>query len=504
MEPMHPIRIVIAGGGSAGWMTAAAMSHFLGAGFSVTLIESEDIGTIGVGEATIPQIRLFNQALGIDEDDFIRATQATFKLGIEFAGWSRPGESYMHAFGNIGRDSGLLAFHHTWLRGRRDGVAQALSAYSLNNQAALAQRMQRGPARTSRMLPDMPYAFHFDASLYAAFLRRFAEARSVMRIEGRIESVERDGENGDIRALTLIGDRRVEGDLFIDCTGFRALLIEGALAAGYEDWTHWLPCDRAIAVPSDRVSQFTPYTRATAHRAGWQWRIPLQHRTGNGIVYSSAHMSEDEATAHLIANLDSPVAGEPRPLRFVTGKRRALWKANVIAVGLASGFMEPLESTSIHMIQSAIQRILKLLPGRNVRQADRDEYNRQADFEYARIRDFLILHYIANERDEPFWRQRRQVELPDSLRAKIDLWQGSGHITREHEELFTEVGWLQVFVGQGMIPQGNHPLADMPDKAQIAEFLNILPQLNAREVAQMPTHADFIAQYCEAKALNAA
>ncbi len=493
-----PIRIVIAGGGSAGWMCAAALGRFLGDGFAVTLVESDEIGTVGVGEATIPQIRLFNQALGIDEDDFVRATGATFKLGIEFVGWGAADERYMHAFGDVGRDSGLAPFHHLWLRGRRDGIAAPLAAYSLNNQAALAGRMQRGPARTASVLPDMPYAFHFDASLYAAYLRRFAQARGVARIEGRIMQVERDGESGDVAALIVDRDRRVEGDLFLDCTGFRALLIEGALGAGYEDWTHWLPCDRAMAVPSARADDVTPYTRATAHGAGWQWRIPLQHRTGNGIVYSSAHMGDEAARDHLLAHLDSAPLGDPRSLRFTTGRRRAFWKANVIAIGLASGFLEPLESTSIHMIQSAIERVLRLLPGRRVAQAQRDEYNRQTVFEYERIRDFILLHYVANRREEAFWRERRAVVLPDTLAAKLDLWKAAAQITREREELFTEVGWLQVLVGQGMMPDAWHPLADAMPAAKIAEYLDILPKLNAREVAHMLGHADFIARHCAA------
>lgn len=491
-----PIRIVIAGGGSAGWMCAAALGHFLGDGFTVTLVESDEIGIVGVGEATIPQIRLFNQALGIDEDDFIRATGATFKLAIEFVGWGGPGERYMHAFGDVGRDSGLTPFHHLWLRGTQAGVAGPLSAYSLNNQAALAGRMQRGSARTARVLPDMPYAFHFDASLYAAYLRRFAEARGVTRVEGRIVEVERDGTSGDVTALKLDQDRRIEGDLFLDCTGFRALLIEGALTAGYEDWTRWLPCDRAIAVPTARAADFTPYTRASAHDAGWQWRIPLQHRTGNGIVYSSAHLDDGAAREHLLSHLDAEPLAEPRQLRFTTGRRRELWKANVIAIGLASGFLEPLESTSIHMIQSAIERVLKLLPGRTIAPALRDEYNRQAVFEYERIRDFILLHYVANRREEPFWRARRETDLPDTLRAKLDLWKAAAQITREREELFTEVGWLQVLIGQGMMPDAHHPIADAVPAAQMAEFLDILPKLNAREVAQMPGHAEFIARHC--------
>ena len=349
-----PIRITIAGGGTAGWMVAAAFAHFLETGFEITLVESDEIGTVGVGEATIPQIRLFNDALGLDESQFLRATQGTYKLAIEFVDWHRPGARYMHAFGDVGRDVGLLAFQHNWVRAHREGVVGELAPYSLNNLAALGNRMQRGPARTASALPEMPYAFHFDAGLYARYLRRFAEARGVTRVEGKITDVARNGTNGDIASLALDNGLKVPGDLFVDCTGFRGLLIEETLNAGYDDWTHWLPCNRALAVPSVRSADFTPYTRSTAHRAGWQWRIPLQHRTGNGIVYSSDYMSDDEAAARLLAGLDGAPLAEPRPIRFVTGKRREFWKANVIAVGLASGFMEPLESTSIHLIQSAI------------------------------------------------------------------------------------------------------------------------------------------------------
>jgi len=474
----QPHRIVIAGGGTAGWMAAAAFARFLAPGHSVTLVESEEIGTVGVGEATIPQIRLFNDSLGIDEE-----------------AWTKGGR-YMHAFGDVGRENGLLAFQHTWLRGVEEGLAKPLAAYALNNQAALANKMQRGPARTARVLPEMPYAFHFDAGLYARFLRGLAESGGVKRIEGRIVAVERDGESGDVTALKLDGEREVAGDLFLDCTGFRALLLGEALGAGYEAWSDLLPCDRAIAVPSARARDFTPYTRATAHGAGWQWRIPLQHRTGNGIVYASTHLSDDEAASRLLAGLDAQPLGDPRPLRFTAGKRRHFWKHNVIALGLASGFLEPLESTSIHMIQSAIERILKLLPGRRVSQVQRDEYERQTHHEYDRIRDFLVLHYWANDRDEPFWAERRAAVLPDSLSHKIALWRASGHIVREGGDLFSEVAWFQVLAGQGIAAAGYHPVADGPSREQIAEYLELIELLAAREVAQMQDHAAFVAQHC--------
>ncbi|HEU4960485.1 MAG TPA: tryptophan halogenase family protein [Sphingomonas sp.] len=497
---MDPITIVIAGGGTAGWMTAAALARFLETGFRIRLIESEEIGTIGVGEATIPQIRLYNEALGLDENAFMRATQATFKLGVELDGWLRPGHRYMHAFGAIGRDVGLIPFQHYWLRARRLGLAKALDAYALNEIAARAGRMYRGGAITAKSIPPMPYAFHFDAGLYAAYLRTFAESRGVERIEGRIVDVALDGESGDVAALTLASGERVAGDLFIDCTGFRGLLIEQALGTGYESWTHWLPCDRALAVPSARHVEPLPYTRAIAHHAGWQWRIPLQHRTGNGLVYCSAELSDDKAAALLLGNLDGAAEGDPRPIRFVTGRRRRAWNRNVVAIGLASGFLEPIESTSIHLIQSAISRLLKLLPGRTIREPERAEYNRQTDFEIERVRDFLILHYWANRRDEPFWRACRSVALPDTLQAKIELFEASGAIVREHEELFTEAGWLQVLVGQGIEPTGHHPLADTIAEHDLAEFMETIELLYRREAGRMPSHADFIAAHCSAVA----
>jgi tryptophan halogenase len=484
-----PHRIVIAGGGTAGWMTAAVLACFLDRRhFAVTLIESDEIGTIGVGEATIPQIRLFNQALGIEEDEFLAATQGSYKLGIEFVGWREPGHRYMHAFGAVGRDVGLVPFQHYWRRAHDLGFAKPLAHYSLNEMAARAGKMHRGGPITARTIPPMPYAFHFDAGLYAAYLRRYAEARGVRRIEGRIAEAERQG--SDVRALRLASSERIEADLFIDCTGFRALLIDSA----FEDWSHWLPCDRAVAVPCATGGAFAPYTRATAHAAGWQWRIPLRHRTGNGHVFSRRHMSEDEATQILLANLDAEPVGEPRMLRFITGKRREAWVGNVVAIGLSSGFLEPLESTSIFLIQSAIQRLFKLLPGRTIRPADRAEYNRQTDFEMERIRDFIILHYKLNARPEAFWQEMRAMAVPETLRAKLDLFVANGHITREHEELFTEVGWLQVMIGQGPLPEGYHPLAAAVPERDLAEYLDTIEKLHAREVERMPSHAEFIAR----------
>lgn len=499
----HHSSILIVGGGTAGWMSAALLSQFVPAGYRIQLVESEEIGIVGVGESTIPQINLLNQALGIDEDEFVRATQATFKLGIEFVDWTRPGDRYMHAFGGVGRDVGVVPFHHYWHRAHALGKAKGLEHYKLNEVAARALKMQRGKPRTSDSLPDMPHAFQFDASLYAKYLRGIAESRGVERIEGKIVDVELDGDSGDVLAVRLESDRRVDADFFVDCSGFRGLLIEGALKTGYEDWTRWLPCDRAMAVPCGSGGDFTPYTRATARDAGWQWRIPLQHRTGNGYVYCSSFISDDDARDTLLANLDGQPQADPRPLRFVTGRRRKFWNRNVVALGLASGFLEPLESTSIHLIQSGLSRLVRMLPRGRGNPADAEEFNRQSAFEFERIRDFLVLHYFANERDGEFWRHCRDMELPDTLTHKLDLFRADGHIFREHEELFTEVGWLQVFVGQNIMSQNHHPLADTVKEEDLASYMDTWEKLIAREVAQMPSHADFIARHCAAQAVAA-
>lgn len=487
-------RLVVVGGGTAGWMAAAAAARFLEQGWRIELIESDAIGTVGVGEATIPQIRLFNAALGLNEDEFLAATEGTIKLGIEFVGWGAADARYMHGFGQVGRDLGLVPFHHYWRRARALGAAGPLGDYCPNVVAAHAGRFEReqGPVTPTR--PFLPHAFHFDAGLYARFLRRYAEARGVVRHEGKIARVALAGETGDVEALELEDGRRLEGDLFLDCSGFRGLVIGEAMGVGYEAWTHWLPCDRALAVPCGRVDPITPYTRSTARGAGWQWRIPLQHRTGNGLVYSSAHLSDEAAAEVLLANLDAPALADPRPLRFVTGRRREFWRGNCVALGLASGFLEPLESTSIHLVQSAIERVLQYLPAGRPDPRAIAAYNRQAALEMEQIRDFIILHYKATTRDDTdFWRACGAMDIPDTLAARIELFREAGRIFREGTELFTEAGWVQVLLGQGVMPEGWHPLADQLSAAELAEFMGLVAGIGRERAAQMRTHEAFLA-----------
>jgi tryptophan halogenase len=503
MNKLRIQRIVIVGGGTAGWMTAAALAKLLNPSYSIRLIESEEIGTVGVGEATIPQIRHFNATLGLDEDEFVRATQGSFKLGIEFVNWTRLGHSYIHAFGPVGgRDLGLVHFWHYWLKQRLAGQADELGAYTFNHVAAKANKFMRSVNAPNSPLANIFYAFHFDAGLYAKYLRAYAEPRGVVRTEGKVREVALDGESGLIEAVVLEGGERVAGDLFIDCSGFRGLLIEQALKTGYEDWSQYLPCDRALAVPCASSADFTPYTRSTARTAGWQWRIPLQHRTGNGYVYCSDYISDDEAAATLLANLDGKALAEPRPLRFVTGKRRKFWNRNCVAIGLASGFMEPLESTSIHFIQSSIAKLVAFFPRGGLSQVEIDEYNRQVQFEFERSRDFLVLHYKANERsDAPFWVRCREMPIPDSLAQKIELFRSGGRIFREHEELFTEVSWLQVLVGQNVMPASYHPIVDNMAGEELAAFLHNVRSVNQRAAEAMPLHQEFIARHCKAPAM---
>jgi tryptophan 7-halogenase len=490
--------IVIVGGGSAGWMTAAALSRLLSHGWSIHLIESDEIGTVGVGEATIPQISLFNAVLGIDENEFIKATKGTFKLGIEFDGWRAPGERYMHAFGATGRDLGLIPFHHYWLQSRARGKAAQLGRYNVSETAAYQNRFQAADPLPQAPMGGATYAYHFDAGLYANMLREFSEKLGATRHEGRIVEVLQDGESGDVTAVKLDDGRMIQGDLFIDCSGFRALLIGETLRNDYVDWSRWLPCNRALAVPCESADTLLPYTRSTAREAGWQWRIPLQHRIGNGHVYCSDYMDDQKAADILLANLDGKPLADPKPIKFTTGHRRKFWDKNVVSLGLASGFMEPLESTSIHLVQSGIKHLIDLLPQNKIASADVDQFNRQMTFEFERIRDFLILHYWANGRDEPFWNACRALELPDTLKEKIEIFRANGRLFRFNEELFTEVAWLQVLIGQGIDPMGYHPLADAPGDDGVDRYLASIEEVIAAKVSRMPDHADYIRQFCAA------
>jgi tryptophan halogenase len=493
--------IVIVGGGSAGWMAAAALARALEFPVSIQLVESEDIGTVGVGEATVPHLRAFNQTLQIDEVEFVRAVRGTFKLGIQFVDWSKPGSRYIHGFGSIGHDFRSLPFHQYWIKLQQQGKAQALDAYSLNTAAAPAGKFMSGASDVPAGSPlaQVAYAYHFDAGLYAQYLRRYAEARGVRRIEGEVVDVTLRAGDGFIESVTLKSGARISGDLFIDCSGFRGLLIEQALKTGYDDWTHWLPCDRAVAVPSEKVSAATPYTRSTARGAGWQWRIPLQHRTGNGYVYASKQIGDDEAAATLLRNLDGRALAEPRVLRFVTGRRRKMWQRNCVALGLASGFLEPLESTSIYLIQSGIARLISMLPDRHMSTVLRDKFNAESAFEIERIRDFLVLHYVATERrDTEFWKYCASMSIPDELRAKIDLFRESGRFYRQADEMFALTSWVQVMVGQGIVPKGYHPLVDAVADGDLAQYGESVRQVIASCVAAMPTHEQFIDRYCRA------
>ncbi|WP_323847408.1 tryptophan halogenase family protein [Microbulbifer magnicolonia] len=458
-------KIVIAGGGTAGWMTAAALSKLMGEQLDITLVESEAIGTVGVGEATIPTLVFFHRLLGIDEAEFLAATQGTYKLGIRFENWRDLGRDYLHAFGVTGKDCWACGFQHFWLRARQLGIAGDFGEYCLERRAAEEKKFSHLPNN------GLNYAFHFDASLYARYLRQFSERHGVTRLEGRIERVDLQPDSGYIRALKLDSGREVAGDFFIDCTGLRALLIEKALHTGFESWSHWLPCDSAVAVQTESVAPPVPFTRSIARESAWQWRIPLQHRVGNGLVYASDYQSDDAARAQLLDNIEGKPLIEPRLIRFQTGRRRKQWHKNCLAVGLSSGFLEPLESTSIHLIQQNIVRFLRFFPQTEIRQIEVDEFNRLADFEMERIRDFIILHYKVTERsDTDFWRHCRQMSVPDSLAAKIDMFRETGHVYREGNELFVD-SWQQVMLGQGLVPERYHPLVDTMPEQELADFI---------------------------------
>ena len=492
-------RIIIAGGGTAGWMAAAAIARTLGRTVDLTLIESEAIGTIGVGESTIPPLVNFNRLLGINEADFMRATQATFKLGILFDDWKDVGSRYFHSFGLTGKDHWSAGFQHFWLYGRSKGHDQPYDDYCMELVAALQGKFAH--------LPDdrMNYAYQLDSGLYARFLRQMAEGDGTKRIEGRISRVELNSESGDIAALVLDGEQRIEGDLFLDCTGFRALLIDGALHAGFDDWTHWLPCDAAIALQTPNVRPPVPYTRAMAHDAGWQWRIPLQHRTGNGIVYCSRYLDRDAALDRLLGNVEGEVLTEPNFLRFAAGARRQQWHRNCIAVGLSGGFMEPLESTSIHLIQRSVLRFIRLLPHGRVSARDIAEFNDQQMQDMEQIRDFLVLHYKAtNRRDSAFWRQCAAMPIPDTLEQKIELFRETGRVFRRNEELFAENSWIQVMMGQGIAPQSHHPIAEKLRDDELERLLDTIRAEVRQTVAKLPAHEDYVARYCGATVPQAA
>ncbi|WP_414829246.1 tryptophan halogenase family protein [Alteromonas sp. H39] len=490
--------ILILGGGSAGWMTAAALGKVLDTSkTAVTLVESDDIGTVGVGEATIPQLMLYNDLIGLDEDEFVRETGGTFKLGIQFTDWDKIGSKYFHAFGELGKNMEGVHFYQYWLRMQQQGLAGDLDDYSLASQACLQKKFMRPIDAGNSPLSKIAYAFHFDAGLYARYLRKLAEGWGVKRIEGKVDTVQQH-ENGDIASVTLENGDALEADFFIDCSGFRALLIEQTLNAGFDDWQHWLPCDRAVTVGTARNDEPWPFTRAAAQQAGWQWRIPLQHRTGNGHVYSSKFMSDDDALDILKSNLDGDMLGEPRLIKFRTGMRRKSWSHNCLAVGLSSGFMEPLESTSLHLIQVAISKFFSFFPHQGQSQQDVDEFNRQMCFEYEAIRDFLILHYHATSRtDTPFWRYCKTMDIPDELQRKMDLFEENGRIFRFNNELFNDISWFEVMYGQGLRPRGYHALANRYTDEQLTHRLEEIRGVIRRSADYMPSHDDYIREHCQ-------
>jgi tryptophan halogenase len=495
-------KVLIVGGGTAGWMTAAVLLHSLGRSYRIQLVESDEIGIVGVGEATIPSISKFIDLIGLDEDEFMRRTQATFKLGIQFRNWGAVGDSYIHGFGSMGRKTGLVDFHHYWLKAHLAGKVDRVDDYSINLLACEKNRFARAvPDNPQSPLADIRHAFHFDAGLFARHLRDTSEKLGVVRTEGRIARADLDPDTGFVSSVTMDNGDVHTADLFIDCSGFRGLLIEQTLHTGYDDWSLWLPCDSALAVPCESAAPLLPYTRATAHRAGWQWRIPLQHRIGNGHVFCSRFMSQDEAAAVLMSNLDGKPLAEPRLIRFVTGKRKRFWNRNVVAIGLAAGFIEPLESTSIHLIQQAIVRLVELFPSAGFLQADIDEYNRQTTTEFEQVRDFIVLHYHATRRDDsPFWNHCRTMDVPDTLEHKTELFGANGRFFRKNDELFNETSWAQVMLGQHIRPQGYHPLVDNTDEASIDKMLANVKAVMHAVVDRMPSHEQYLAQRCKAPA----
>ena len=493
--------VVIVGGGTAGWMAAAALSKVMGTGrYTISLVESDDIGTVGVGEATIPLIQQFNEMLEIDENAFMKAVNATFKLGIEFVDWKNVGSRYFHPFGVYGVDMNGINFTHYWLRYLKNGGSDDFGAFNPQTMAARQGRFGR-TAEINLNIPPVNYAFHFDASLYAKFLRSYCEGRGVTRLEGLITSVAQDAESGDVTSIRLSDGQTVSGDLFIDCSGFRGLLIEQTLKAGYQDWSQWLPCNRAVAVPCDKVGPATPFTRSTAQEAGWQWRIPLQHRTGNGYVFCDTFLDENRASDLLMARLDGRPQGQPRMLRFVSGHRRQMWKNNVVAMGLASGFLEPLESTSIHLVQEAIMKLIKYFPNGPITHALRDNFNREMLAEYDNVKDFLIAHYKVTDReDTPFWAYCKHMDIPDSLKIRLDAFCQQNIPLVRDQELFKHASWFSVLVGQGMTPTSYHPIADQMPTNELVWRMDRVCEGTLRTVKLMPSHEAYVARVCQSSA----
>lgn len=505
-SPQRLKEILIVGGGTAGWMTAAAFAKVLiPAGYSVKLVESDTLGTVGVGEATIPTIKAFNALLGFDEFDFLQRTMGTYKLGIEFIDWGRKDSAYMHPFGAVGVPQGPLAFYHYWLKAHLQGKATDFGDYCLSVVAARQNKFMPPVNQAGTSLHQINYAYHFDASLYAKYLREFAEQKGVQRIEGLIDQVNIGASNGYIESVSLRSGATIAADFFIDCSGFSALLIEQALNTGYEDWSNYLLCDSALAVQSHNTQAPRPYTRSTAHSAGWQWEIPLQHRIGNGHVYCSRYMDDASAKKILLNNIQGELVSEPRLIRFKTGMRKKAWNKNCVAVGLSSGFLEPLESTSIYLIQSAIAKLINIFPAGDFQQADIDQYNDMMRDDYQFTRDFIILHYKASQRtDSAFWRYCKDMEVPASLQQKLDIYRQNGRAFLKPNDIFREESWVSVLLGQGVVPRDYHPLVDALSDEQLMQLISSVRHTNAQSAALMPTHADFIARFCQVPSVAAA
>jgi tryptophan halogenase len=486
-------KIVIVGGGTAGWIAAASLAKLLGKTLDICLIESDEIPTVGVGEATIPTLLSLHELLGINEQEFVAKTQGTFKLGISFENWRDRDQDYIHSFGFTGRDCWAAGFQHFWLKGQQLGIAKDFGEYCPELVAARQNKFAVAPKH------GLNYAYHIDAGLYAKFLRELAEENGVIRQEGKVVDVGLDSHSGFVNNVVLASGQVIEGDLFIDCSGFKGLLIEQALHTGYDDWSHWLPMNSAVAVQTESLGEPIPYTRSIARDSGWQWRIPLQNRVGNGLVFCDRYLSDDEGISTLMANIDGKPITEPRVIKFKTGTRRKHWNKNVIAMGLSSGFIEPLESTSIHLIQRSITRLMQMFPYDGIREPDIAEFNSQMNFEIINIRDFIILHYhVTKRKDTPFWRFCSSMEIPDSLQHRIELFKQTGRVFQVPTELFGENSWTQVMLGQGLIPEQYHPIVNMMDDAELESFLSSIDQSVKNKVSQLPKHLDFINYYCKA------